>query len=133
MTFKGAPPRDHLVEHDAKCPDVGAAIHRFAARLLRAHVSSGPHNHPAHRHCGRGDGRGVFGGTKVPPFWHAIDGFGEAEIQHFHGAVWPNLYVGGLEVAMDDGLFVRGFERLGDLPRKRQGVGHRNGAARNDR
>ena len=39
-----------------------------------------------------------------------------------------DLDVGGLEVAMDDALLVRGFERVGDLPRDRQRVGERRSA-----
>ena len=47
----------------------------------------------------------------------AVDGgarsvrLGEAEIQHLDRAVGSDLDVGGLEIAMDDALFVRGFER----------------------
>ena len=33
-----------------------------------------------------------------------------------------NLDIGRLEIAMDDALRVRGFERFGDLPRNRQRV-----------
>ena len=35
-------------------------------------------------------------------------------------AIGPQLDVGGLQIAMDDALLVRGFERLRDLPRNRQ-------------
>ena len=38
----------------------------------------------------------------------------------FTVAVGAHLDVGGLEIAVDDALLVRGFERLGDLPRDRQ-------------
>ena len=44
----------------------------------------------------------------------------QAEVQHLHRAVLANLDVGGLQIAMDDPLLVRGFERLGDLLRDRQ-------------
>ena len=41
-----------------------------------------------------------------------------------------HLDVGGLQVAMDDALLVRGFERLGDLPRDRQRFVERQRPAR---
>ena len=39
---------------------------------------------------------------------------------------------GWLEIAMDDALLVRGFERVGDLARDRQRVGERRCAPRRD-
>ena len=50
----------------------------------------------------------------------------EAEVQHLHRAVGPQLDVRGLQIAMNDALLVRGFERLGNLPRDRQRVVERN-------
>ena len=56
----------------------------------------------------------------------ALDGsgrihrLGEAEVEHLHAAVGADLHVRGLQIAMDDALLVRGFERVGDLPRDRQ-------------
>ena len=44
----------------------------------------------------------------------------EAEVQHLHRAVGSHLDVRGLQIAVDDPLLVRRFERLGDLPRDRQ-------------
>ena len=38
-----------------------------------------------------------------------------AEVQHLHGAVRAHLDVGRLQIAMDDALLVRRFERFGDL------------------
>ena len=40
---------------------------------------------------------------------------GQPEVEHLHGAVRPHLDVRGLQIAVDDALLVRGFERLGDL------------------
>ena len=45
---------------------------------------------------------------------------GQAEVQHLHGAVRPHLDVGGLQIAVNDALLVRRFERFGDLLRDRQ-------------
>jgi hypothetical protein len=55
--------------------------------------------------------------------------------QHLHGAVVTDFDVGGLQVAVDDALLVRGLERLGDLFRHRRGVinGRRCGSSRDDR
>jgi hypothetical protein len=55
------------------------------------------------------------------------------EIEHLHGAVGAHLDVGGLEIAMDDALFVGSFEGIGDLFGDRDDVGGRHCAvARND-
>ena len=40
----------------------------------------------------------------------------QAEVEHLHGAVRADLDIGRLEVAMRDAEFVRGLERVGDLP-----------------
>jgi hypothetical protein len=55
-----------------------------------------------------------------------VERLGQAEIQHLHRAVVAHLDVGRLEVAVDDALFVRRFERVGDLPRDGQRVGNRH-------
>ena len=54
----------------------------------------------------------------------------EPEVEHLHRAVVADLDVGRLQIAMDDALLVRGFERLGDLLRDRQRFVERNRAAR---
>ena len=54
--------------------------------------------------------------------------FGEAEVQHLHGAVFADLDVRGLQIAVDDSLIVRRFERLGDLLRNRERLRERNRA-----
>ena len=62
-----------------------------------------------------------------------IHRFGQPEVEHLHRAVGADLDVRGLEIAMDDALLVRGFQRLGDLLRDRQRVGERDRAARDVR
>ena len=52
----------------------------------------------------------------------AVHGLREAEVQDLDGAVCADFDVRRLQVAMDDALPVRGFERLGDLPRDGQGL-----------
>ena len=46
--------------------------------------------------------------------------FRETEIQHLHGAVCAHLDVRGFQIAVNDSLFVRRFERLRDLCRDRE-------------
>ena len=56
--------------------------------------------------------------------------FRQPEVEHLHRAVGADLDVRGLQIAMDDALLVRGFERLGDLLRDRQRFVEWNRAAR---
>jgi hypothetical protein len=44
----------------------------------------------------------------------------DPEIQHLHCAVWPYFDVRGFQIAVNDALLVRGFERVGNLMRDRQ-------------
>ena len=44
----------------------------------------------------------------------------QSKIQHLHRPVVLHLHVGRLEVAVDDALLMRRFQRLGDLLRNRQ-------------
>ena len=57
LAIERAVPRQHLEEHRAERPDVGALVHDLAARLLRRHVRGGAEDHPGLRHCWRRDGR----------------------------------------------------------------------------
>ena len=41
----------------------------------------------------------------------------ESEIEHLHHALRRDFDVGGLQIAMDDAFFVRGFQRFRDLSR----------------
>ncbi len=56
----------------------------------------------------------------------AANCLGETEVEHLHRAVGAHLHIRGLEIAMDDPLFVRGLERVGDLLRDGEGVGERD-------
>jgi hypothetical protein len=49
----------------------------------------------------------------------------QSKVQHFHGPVGPDLDVRGLQIAVDDALFVRRFKGLGDLCRDGESLGHR--------
>ena len=59
----------------------------------------------------------------------ALERLREAEVQHLHAAVVCDLDVGRFQIAMNDPCFVRRFQRLGDLPRDRQRLLNRHGAA----
>ena len=47
----------------------------------------------------------------------------QPEVEHFDDAVRRDLDVGGLEIAVDDAPFVRGFERARDIARDGQRLG----------
>ena len=124
-----ARPREHLVEHARRTPRC-----RCACRpVCRA---------PARATC-RPPCRGsspicvIAGDVIVGEFATLADVAGrfqrlrQAEVEHLHRAVGAHLDVRRLQVAVDDALLVRGLERVGDLPRDRQGVLERNRAARN--
>ena len=59
-----------------------------------------------------------------------VDRFGETKVEHLHRAVSPHLDVGRLQIAVDDALFMSGFERFSDLPRDRQCLVEGNRAPR---
>ena len=58
--------------------------------------------------------------ASTPARGHRFERLRQPEVEHLHRAVRPHLDVGGLQVAVDDALLVRGFERLGNLLRNRQ-------------
>jgi hypothetical protein len=58
------------------------------------------------------------------------DRFREAEVEHLDRAIRCDLDIGGLEIAVDDALFVRRFERLGNLSRDGEHLGDRHRSAR---
>ena len=77
---------------------------------------------------------GEFDGDPRAPLAAAgIDGLRQAEVQDLDRAVAADFDVGRLQVAVDDALLVRGFERVGDLPGDRERLRHRQGAARDER
>ena len=110
VTGKGDAPGQHLVEHAAERPDVGALVDRLPARLLAG--SCRPPCRESRPAC-------------VPPIGSGPDAVGarrlrQPEVEHLHHAVRRDLDVRGLQVAVDDPFLVRGLERVGDLPRDRQ-------------
>ena len=109
----------HLEEHDPEGPDVGPPVDRLPAGLLRRHVGSGAEDE-AGRGAGVGERRGLRQVGRRGA--RALPRLGEAEVENLGLAVGGQLDVRRLEVAVDDALLVRLFERLGDLPRDRDGL-----------
>ncbi len=112
------PAGEHLVQHGAEGPDVRTLVDDLPARLLGTHVRRGAENHPGVRHRGRvivGD-VDMFGDRAGRGFHR----FRQPEVEHLHRAVTSHLDVRGLQIAMNDPLFVRGFQGVRDLLRDRQ-------------
>ena len=122
-------PGQRFVQHATECPDVGPFVDGLAPRLLRAHVGGGAEDHALLGHRRR-TGQGRRGPRVGARRRGGVERLRQAEVQHLHHAVWPHFDVRGLEIAVDDALLVRRFERLGDLRRDRPGVGQRQRSLR---
>ena len=113
-------PGQHLVEHHAKRPDVRALVDRLPARLLRRHVGGRAENHARLRHGRRRDAWESSRASADASAPAGVDRFRQTEVEHLHRAVGADLDVRGLEIAVNDALLVRRFERVGNLPRDRE-------------
>ena len=111
---------EHLVEEAAERPDVGTAIDQLASCLLRAHVGGRAENQ-----AGLGDRRARDGGRAFG-IAGRIQRLGNPEVQHLDLAVWRDLDVGGLEVAVHDAALVGEVDGFRDLARDGQCPGHGN-------
>ena len=96
---KGALARQHLEHHQAECIDIRARVDFAAARLFRREVVE------------RADD--VARLRQARPVHRARD----SEVRDVGAALVVDQHVGGLQVAMDHGLRVRGAERLGEVVR----------------
>ena len=88
---------------------------RAALRLLRTHVRGCAEDHAAPVIIA---GVVIVGDFEIGAMLATTPrsiGFREAEVQDFHRAVRPKLDVRRFQIAVDDPLLVRRFERLGDL------------------
>lgn len=110
IAFKGPLARSHLVQHHAQGKNIGAVVERTPRDLLRGHVGGRAHYHAPLR-LGRSE-RGVVGAFRARVL-------GQAKVQHFYATVRGQHYVAGLQVAVNDTLFMRRGERVrqrgGDL------------------
>ncbi len=108
----------HLEQHDAERPDVGALIGRLTARLLGTHVAGRAEDDALLRHR-KTQGRRLPEACLVGFFGERL---GQAEVEHLDLTFGRDHDVGGFQVPVHDTLLVRGLERLGDLQRERQRV-----------
>ena len=71
----------------------------------------------------------IVGEFIAPAFARArrVEGLGQPEVQHLDDAVGAHFHVGGLQIAMDDPLRVRGFQGIGDLARDGERVTNADG------
>jgi hypothetical protein len=97
------PAGEHFVQDAPQCPDVGGPRHRMSLRLLRRHVG-GSANDSASIY--------LVSGRRVADR-------GKAEVEYLDGAVFADLDVAGLEIAMNDSSLMSGVQRLGNLLRNR--------------
>ena len=107
---------EHLIEHAPKRPDVGSLVDDLSTRLLRTHVGGGAEDHALTRpvHCHRRRLREV--GHRSFAGHH----FCQPEVEDLHSAVWCDLDVRWLEIAVDDPFLVRSIEPVRDLARDGQ-------------
>ena len=130
LAFKRPSGGQHLVEHAAERPDVAALVGGTSLRLFRRHVRRRAENGAEPGHHRRRRDRRRRGHLRTERRWR-VHRFCEAEIEDFDRAVRTQLDIGRLQIAMDDALFVRGLERIGDLLRDSQRFGERERPLRN--
>ena len=119
-------PGQHLVQHAAERPDVGALVDRLPARLLRAHVRGGAENDALARPADASSSATASDRRRRV----ARHRFRQAEVEDLHDALGRDLDVGRLQIAVDDPFLVRRVERVRDLRRDRQRLVERNGTLR---
>ena len=123
---------EHLVEHAAERPDVAALVGGPSLRLLGAHVRRGAEDHA---HAGIIAGDVIVGelrrALRPRPTTPADPiAFASPKSSTFTVPSGAHLDVRRLQIAMDDALLVRRFERVGDLPRDGQRLVERDRPAR---
>ena len=110
VSLKGELAGDHFIERDAEGVEIGAIVDGVAFDLFGGHVVEGAESGAGHREAA------IAGGA------------GDAEVHELNRAVGGDHHVGGLDVSMDDVLFVgvtEGVENLVDVFHRERG---RNGA-----
>ncbi len=109
----------HFVQHGAERKKIAARVEFLAANLFGRHVGDGAHSGPgAGEHILRiacGVGRSSHRFTYARAARVRRQQFCQAEIENFRVAAAGDEKVGGLDVAMNDALGVRGVQRVGDF------------------
>jgi hypothetical protein len=109
----------HFVQHGAERKKIAARVEFLAANLFGRHVSDGAHGGAgAGKHVlriARGVGRSSYGFTYTRAARVRRQQFRQAEIENFGVAAASDEKIGGLDVAMNDSLGVRGVQRVGDF------------------
>jgi hypothetical protein len=116
---------EKLVQDASEREDVAALIGLESLRLFRRHVA-GCSQDQARKRAGNGERRRM---REVAHGRSSLHEPGEAEVEHFHGAVGRDLHVRRLEVAMADALVVGRLQRLDDLLRDGERLLDRNRTA----
>ena len=96
--------RHHLIDHHPERPDVGAAIHDLAQRLLGRHVRRRSERGARFRELG------------------AVLKAGHAEIGDFDLAFLCQQQIGAFDIAVDSAFFMRRVQALGCLDRNIAGL-----------
>ena len=102
---------EHFVDDAAEGPDVGAAIDALAPRLLRRHIRRRAQQYARARRGSAQRGRVLqflFGGL-------AFQRLRQAKVQEFDLALRCQLYVRGLQIAMNDAALMGVFKPVGNL------------------
>ena len=103
--------RETLQQDTSKGPDVSPPVYRLPASLFRTHVGWRTQDHPLL--CGFQRQRGGIGQFLLRQLW--LQRLGQAKVQDLDHAAGSNLHVGRFQVSVNDALFVRGFQGLGNL------------------
>ena len=112
---------EHLAEHDAEGPDVGAPVAGFPLACSGLMYGAVPMMNPACVIAGVVMVGDIERLRTVRPA-RRIHRFGQPEVQDLHRAVGSQLDVRRLQVAMDDSLLVRRFEGFSNLSRDGKGL-----------
>jgi hypothetical protein len=103
---------EHLVQHAAERPDVGAFVDGLPPRLLRTHVRRGPEDHTGD---GVGRARTPVARSRVAIGCRRLQGFRQTEVENLDGPIRTHFHIGWLQIAMDDSCLMGGFKRFRDL------------------
>src|SRR5207302_8689068 len=101
-----------LIEDAAEREEIASSVEFLAARLFRRHVGDGADGGAG---AGEQESFGIAESRAVEAGMMFGEKLGETKIEDFDGAAFGDENVGGLDVAMEDALFVGGVESVGEL------------------